>query len=141
MSTGTASNLPSPRSSLELLLDSNDVGSFARTCSGDNGTKPAPQKPLLQCCGVKDVSHSSESKCGKMSVFTFAPLVSSLCRLRMTFHAFLSGANTPTSRGCRRCVVLGGRQRRRMLLSRTFRIRYENGDHQEIIVQLVLSLS
>ena len=74
-----------------------------------------------------------------MGKFTFSLLVSSLCCLKITLHSFLSRTDTPSFRGCRRCVVLGGRQRRRML-SGVFLNWYENGAHQ-VKARLMLSLS
>jgi len=89
---------------------------FCKTCSHENGMKPAPRKPLLHCCGVKDVSYSFAIKLGKSFLPTCCPFVSSLYHLRIALQALFIGAKTRTSSGWRRWVVFGERHRSKTFL-------------------------
>jgi len=62
-----------------------------RTWAGENGTRPVARNPPLQCSGLKEVSRENV-----LADFYF---------LRITLQAALTGANTPTSSGCKRWVV------------------------------------
>ena len=90
--------------------------------SWKKGTGPAPRNPPLQWSGLKEASHNCATRLGKTSLLTRSPLVSSLYRFRMDFHALFTGANTPTSSGWRRWVVFGGRHWRMTLLALAFLI-------------------
>ena len=93
-------------------------GSLSNTCCREKGKSPAPRNPPLQCSGLKDVSQSSAINDGKTSLVTFRPFVVTLYFFKIFLQVLFRGANAPTSSGCSKWVVFGGKQRIMILSSR-----------------------
>ena len=93
------------------------------TWAGENGTRPVARNPPLQCSGLKEVSHI-------LAIKTRENVLADFYFLRITLRASLTGANTPTSSGCKRWVVCGKETNDQNMLLQWAPGWCRNDDHQ-----------